>query len=70
MSSRIPTTKQLRRQSQFQAPVADLPSQDSKKKKGKLNNAPLSKDVKTDDPHWEVIGDRVTRRYKGTNRPP
>eukprot|EP00972_Heterocapsa_arctica_P072124 10653156-Heterocapsa_arctica.AAC.1 len=36
----------------------------------KAKGAPLAQDIKPDDPLWELIGDRVIRRYKGTNRPP
>eukprot|EP00972_Heterocapsa_arctica_P107316 15808279-Heterocapsa_arctica.AAC.1 len=39
------------------------------KKKCNKENVPLVKDVAPDDPKWEVIGDRVVRIYKGTNRP-
>eukprot|EP00972_Heterocapsa_arctica_P063385 9352785-Heterocapsa_arctica.AAC.1 len=41
-----------------QAPVADLPSQSTNKKKHtKFHNAPKVSDVRLDDPNWDVIGD-------------
>ena len=37
--------------------------------KGAKTSIPLPGDVTPGDPKWEVIGDRVIRKYKGSNRP-
>ena len=40
-----------------------------KRQKNKLRPRPKPEDVLPGDPKWERIGERVIRRYKGTNKP-